>query len=440
MKKTKLLLVLSAIVMLASTSAFAQGKYGPDSADCVKYLNFYRDYYRQQNYVDAAINWRKAFELCPPAASQNMFIHGRTIMKYLIDNFKGDESLKQRMVDTLIKISEIRGQYYPSRKLISDEGKAFDMIQYFASDDRRVYDALDEIIATAGDEVNPDLIVAKMDRARLLYEAKVINEEEVLATYSKYSPMLDAIVKDDPSDENKTRQKIFENAFIISGVANCDNLISVFQPRFDAAPTDTALVQTIVKTLSDANCLDSDLFLKSVIALHQLNPSYSSARSLYRLHGSRNEHEEALKYLQEAIDNPESGDMEDGDMLFEMATYYFKNMENSAKAVSCAKLAMEKNPALSGKVYLLIGTIWYQVKCTGNEIEQRAKFWVATDYLTRAKSADPSLDSEVEELLRNCRSYYPKTEDAFMYDLVDGNSYSISCGGMSATTTVRTQK
>ena len=59
----KLSLALLTVVMLFSvTSLFAQGKYGADSANCVKYLNFYRDYYRQNNYQEAAGLWRKAME------------------------------------------------------------------------------------------------------------------------------------------------------------------------------------------------------------------------------------------------------------------------------------------------------------------------------------------------------------------------------------------
>ena len=112
----------------------------------------------------------------------------------------------------------------------------------------------------------------------------------------------------------------------------------------------------------------------------------------------------------------------------------------ATELVQKAKEAIEKDASLAGKANLLIGTVWYQAKCSGNEIEQRAKFWVATDYLQKAKNASPELASEADELIRTCRVYFPAVEEAFMYDLQDGQSYSFSCGGMSATTTVRTNK
>jgi tetratricopeptide (TPR) repeat protein len=180
--------------------------------------------------------------------------------------------------------------------------------------------------------------------------------------------------------------------------------------------------------------------MNTVSKLHELEPSFSSARLLYQLCSSKDQNEEAVAYLQQAIDSEESVEADDAAMLLEMATFQFKKMNQYGKAVQTAKEAIEKDASVAAKANLLIGTIWYQVKCGGNEIEQRAKFWVATDYLQKAKNVDPALAADADELLRTCRTYFPTTEDAFMYDLQDGQSFTISCGGMSATTTVRTNK
>ena len=88
----------------------------------------------------------------------------------------------------------------------------------------------------------------------------------------------------------------------------------------------------------------------------------------------------------------------------------------------------------------MIANIWAGQRCTANDMDNRAKYWVAVDYLTKAKAADETLAEEANKLISQYRQYFPKTEDAFMYDLTDGKAYSISCGGMNATTTVRTIK
>ncbi len=439
MRTMRTLLVFAVALVMGSTSAMAQGRFGPDSANCVNSMNFYRDFLKQGDIKEAAPEWRKAFKYCPPKASQNIYVQGVTIYRNLINKAK-DAAIKQGLIDTLMMIYDIRAEHYPKNALKAKQNKVLDMANYFAADDKTVFDETAEVIKMSGNAVNPDLLVLQMNRAKAMYESQKVAEEDVLNTYSELSPILEEIYKADPSEINKGRRATFENAFVLSGVANCDNLISVFTPRFDANPKDLALVKNIAKLLSDNDCLDSELFLKSVMAMHELEPSYNSARLLYRLYSSKDQNEEAVKYLQEAIDSPDSDELEDASMMFEMATFQFKKMNQYGAAVKTAKEAMEKDPSLAGKANLLIGTIWYQVKCSGNEIEQRAKFWVATDYLQRAKNADEALAADADELIRNCRVYFPTVEDAFMYDLQDGNSFTVSCGGMSATTTVRTSK
>ena len=89
---------------------------------------------------------------------------------------------------------------------------------------------------------------------------------------------------------------------------------------------------------------------------------------------------------------------------------------------------------------MLIGNIWAATTCGGNEIERRAPYWVAVDYYQRAKAADESLTAEANERIGACSRYFPQTAEAFMFDLTAGQSYTVSCGGMRATTTVRTQR
>ncbi len=90
-----------------------------------------------------------------------------------------------------------------------------------------------------------------------------------------------------------------------------------------------------------------------------------------------------------------------------------------------------------------MGHIWANANVTSGdmpEINKRANFWVAVDYFARAKSADPSLDEECNRLIATYRQYFPTPEEAFMHDLDEGSRYSVRANGLSATTTVRTNK
>ena len=60
-------------------------------------------------------------------------------------------------------------------------------------------------------------------------------------------------------------------------------------------------------------------------------------------------------------------------------------------AYEAALKVADLEPALAGKAYMLIGTIWGSLVCGGNDIEKRAKYWVAVDYMNKAKAADETL-------------------------------------------------
>ena len=160
---------------------------------------------------------------------------------------------------------------------------------------------------------------------------------------------------------------------------------------------------------------------------------------LYKLNSSRGDVQNSYKYLEEAISSTDSDPETDAGYYFELAAFAFKN-NNNPKAIEAANKAIEISDSFDGKAYMLIGTIWGGIVCPGNEIEQRAKYWVATDYMQKAKSADVSLTEDCNNYINQYRVYYPQTAEAFMYDITDGQPYTVSCGGMTAKTTVRTQK
>ncbi len=439
MRKNFILISMLAISLLVTSGLFAQGRFGKDSAECVSALNFYRDYYNQKNYRDAAEQWRKAYKYCPPQASQNIFVHGRTIMSYLIMNHRGDAKVKEGMIDTLLEIGRIRAQAYPKYAMTAENNRVFDMIKYRGDDHQAIYNEILALTSKFESKVDKGIYLTLMQQAVELYQEGVLDTDKILELYTKYSPVLAKNAADNPTEKNVAINADFDNTFISSGVANCDNLVKVFTPRFEADPTNVDQLKMIVGLLSGNNCLDTDLFFNTVTELYKVEPSQSSAYFLYKLNSSRDNHVEALKYLDESIASVDSDSAKDGELLLEKATYYYTIIDDQVNAIKTAKEAIKKSPAVSAKANLLIGTIWTAQKCSGDDIAQRAKFWVAVDYFNKAKN-DPEVGSEAKKQIAECSKYFPKVEDAFMHDLTDGKAYTVKCGGLSENTTVRTTK
>ena len=433
------LVILIALLVISSADTFAQGRFGKDSADCVSNLNFYRDFYRQNNMADATGYWIKAFELCPPTASQNLFIHGKKIMRYRIDNATSDAE-KEELINTLLELNETRAQYYPKSAQTAKEDKIRDMMMFFdqnASKSKDVYEYIKSYTQEYGANADPSFLVNGMIKASEAFNNNQLSSEEVMEAFALFNGAMEQRKQSANDETIEEKEKMLQNAFIKSGIADCDNIVKVFTPRVEAAQNDTAALRAIANLLNANECTSYSLFSEVVSKMNTLNPTAEMAYFLYTFYNKKGDNQTALKYLEEA--SLKAKGAEKGTYLYELATIHYKNRA-FGQAVNAARQASELNPKYAGKAEMMIGIIWAGSGCGGNEISKRAKYWVATDYMMRAKAKDPDLAAEADKNIGRYRAYFPTAADAFMYDLTDGKSYTVSCGGMTATTTVRTNK
>ncbi len=424
-----------------STLVFGQGRYGADSAECIKYLSFYQQYVKQNNLEDAAPNWRKAIKFCPPTASQNMLLDGMKIMRKEINQFRNNPIRKKELVDTLMMLHQMRIDTYPNYATTAKTNKAVDMMNYAEpGTEMDVYNALGEALDAAKAKSNTTVAVRYLDYAIQLYKAGRLMDSDVFSAFEKSVETLELVKAAKPSKMVDDAIADVESLFAGSGVASCENLVTVFQPRYEASPEDETVLSNIVTLFSSTGCTQEDLFLQAVEGLYKVDPSSNSAHLLFQLYSSLPDGgDQAVKYMNEAIAFEDSDAEKDAEYYFELATYLFSKLDRKADAAAAAKKAAE-SATWQARAYFLLGTIWSTVKCDGNPIESRAQFWVATDYMLKAKNTDATMAGEVDKQIATYRQYYPLQSDAFMYDIVDGDRFQVNCNGMNETTTVRTQK
>ena len=442
MKKIVLLISVAAMALFASSTLSAQGKYGPDSTECIKYLSYYTEYYKQKNYDSALPNWRQAYKLCPPTARYSLLSDGTTLIRNLINKNAANPVYKAQLIDSLMTIYDQRVEFWPKYAVSSMNNKALDMYNYLKDEPKKLYEGLTGVVNTIGDKTRPNIFLFQLSTAVDLFKNDQLDPESVINVYESAVKTLSSITPKNDVEKRSIEKTIedVESLFITSKVASCENLIALFGPRVQADPENLDLAKNVVRMMSVAEgCTDNDLFLNAVTTMYKKEPSANSAYYLYKLNSGRNDVENAMKYMEEAINAEDSDAVADAAYLYELATYCIKN-GNNAKAYSSVQKAIELDPSLAGKGYMLMGTIWGSQVCPGNEIEKRAQYWVAVDFMNKAKNADASLTEDANNYIRQYSGYFPQTAEAFMYDVTDGQSYTVSCGGMRATTTVRTQK
>jgi len=436
------LAIMAVAMVLAGNNANAQGKWGADSAECIKYMSYYQEYFKQKSYDEAIPSWRKAYELCPASSSQNLLINGTTLVKRLIQQNAKNPAYRDALVDTLMTLYRQRAELFPKNAVTSFNNMGLDMFNFVKDRPRFRFDNYEKIIEANKEAVRARILLFNLQSAIDLYSDGQISAEDVIKTYQRNADMMERLsAKDDKEmEENRNVKADLGNILAASKIASCENLINLFGPRIEAEPENLQLATSIVTTMSfTEDCTDNDVFLKAVTSMNNLNPSAASSYYLFRLHSARGNYDEAVKYMTAAIESADTDLAKDTEYYYELATFCYKSGQN-AKAYEYANQAATMSDDLDGKAYFLMGTIWGSTRCGGDEIASRAPMWVACDYMAKAKAADPALTDEANRYIGQYSAYFPKTEDAFMYDLTNGDSYTVSCGGMRAVTTVRTAK
>lgn len=437
----KLFVVIAAVALFASANVSAQGKWGADSAECIKYMSYYKEYFKQKSYDEATPNWRQAYTLCPATSSQNMLIEGATLVKRLIAKNQKDPVYKAALIDTLMTLYDKRAEAFPKNAVTALNNKGIDMANYLKDDNARLYKDFSAIIAANKEQTRPQIFLFNLNAAVSLYQAGELGAEEVIDVYQNSLALIESIdSKSDAEAEQIAKIKSdMGSIFAGSKVASCNNLIDLFTPRFNENPQDAKLASNIVKTMNFADdCANNDLYMRAVTVMYNNEPSAKAAYALYRMHSNKGNVQDAIKFMEEAIAHQDSDAKEDAGYNYELAKFCFSNGLNS-KAYECAKNVIDLDESQAGKAYFLIGSIWAATRCGGDEITSKAPFWVAVDYYNKAKAADPSLAEEANRFIGRYSAYFPDTADAFMYNLQKGQSFTAVCGGMTASTTVKTK-
>ena len=432
-----LLSVFSGWNASAQTSKYGHGE---DSLNCLKYLSFYTERFKKDEKDPMAlVNWRLAYKYCPPTASENIFVNGTKMMNNLRRNTK-DAKYRAAIADTILMLQDQRLATYPKNKVSILNNKGQYIINFKSSDTQYMYDNLSAITEELGNDTKSYILSALMQSAVALYREEKLNADDIIALYEKVSAIIEVAQPRNEKEEASIAEdkNNIESIFAASKVASCDNLIAIFGPRFEADPENLALCTKIVQLMNQADdCASNDLYLKAATSKYNLDPSHGSAFGLYRLNAARGNVADAGKYLQEAIDSPDSDDATDAQYWYEMATFCYKNGMRS-KAYDAARKAVDLDYGYAGKAYMIMGNLWSSAPCD-DVVNKYARYWAATDCYQKARSADPSLSDDAGASISAVARYYPEAAEAFMYDLTKGQSYTVSCGGMTATTTVRVQ-
>lgn len=263
-----------------------------------------------------------------------------------------------------------------------------------------------------------------------------MSDEELMETYGILIQTIEKKMATSPNDVNMTEAKTqIENFLISSGVATCDNLITLFAKKIAASPNDPEVLKKAAGLLENSGCTDSELYYTTVNKLYSLEKSAAAAYHLAELNYKKENLVNAEKFYIEAV-SLETDPTKKSNYLTKLATLEL-NSKDYIKARDYARQVLEITPS-SGTAYLLIGSAYMSTKLSDVDFENRTVFWVAVDNFIKAKNLDPTLTERANESIAACVANYPKSDDAFFIGILlkEGDPYTVK-GWINERTTAR---
>ena len=441
------------LTMIAIFAAMGLSMAQAQNPECMTNLSIYAEHAKVKNYDAAYEPWKMVLDNCPDLNKAN-FTYGERILKFKIKNSSGAD--KDGFEQDLLALYDDSNKYFPAKfppvkmlekkvtfksdnKLASDE-QLYDMIKptfdsdlksfsnpkvlyiYFSSlvnlhnggkkELQEVFDVYDEVNGqnelinkSYTDKINTFL---QKEEGGTPLSSK---EKRNLGIYTRNSELLGKV---SGSIDSK-----------LGALADCENLIPLYQKSFDGKKDDITWVKRAVGRMYAKECTDDPMFQKLFEQQLALDPSADAYFYAGVLKSKAGDSNGAVADFNKAVDLETDANRK-SDILYKIATIS-KKRGSKSQARNYAQKAINAN-ASNGKAYLLIASLYAGSAnaCGSSAFEKRAIYWKAADMARKAGRVDPSLSGRANSA---ASSYAAKAPDKTMIfnSGMAGKTVTFSC-------------
>ncbi len=483
MKKRNQIL-LSASLLIFSITASAQWtgpKYGEDSVECITNMSLYRESFKQRNYAEAYIPWKKTIQNCP-ISSKNNFTNGPVILEYLIKNEK-DSAQKEAYIQELFDLYQLRIQCYPEDEAYALGQIAVNTMRFRAYEWEKAYETFNKAIDLGGKTTSPQVLDVFFITAERYMINKQLTTEVMIDAYDKITEILDEITDESEiafdkamrkiyllqnkldsqlisKDEYEVRyedlaqdsartgkifeqyQKVAKNMDIrFSNYAKCKDLIQIYGKKLEQNK-DERILRQIIKFFVKENCTDNNIYTSAVEELHKIQPTAKTGLAMATVSYRNGAYQDAINYCKETL--PLLEKESDKISTYILLAESYKQIGQYTAARESAYNILKSNPN-DARAYVVIGDLYYSSAGACSSLElPAAVYWAAADKYSKAISMTAGKEddnqkkiySDAQTKLNSAARLFPKIETYFQLGLTKGQSYRVGCW-ISETTSVR---
>jgi len=419
--------------------------------ECMTNLSIYAEHAKVKNYDAAYTPWKMVYETCPSINKAN-FSLGEKILSYKIDNSSGTE--KDGYISDLLAMYDNSLKVFPDKfpKAVVAIDKALLLYDNKMASNEELYNMLH--VAFEQDASN-----FKNPKALYLYFSSLVDlynegKKDLQTVFDTYDDVTEKIEEENekltdiisqllPKEEagtltskEKRRLKVAttnsESYGKIAGsvdsklgaLADCENLIPLYQKSFESKKTDVTWVKRAVGRMFSKDCIDDPMFQKLFEAQLALDPSADAYVYGGTLKKKAGDNKGAIADFNKAL-QLETDSKKKSNIAYKIATSYRRTSKSTAR--NYAQKAIDAN-ASNGRAYLLIANLYATSAndCGSTPFEKRAIYWKAADMARRAGRVDPSLSSTANQSAASYSAKAPSKTDIFNSGMA-GKTVSFSC-------------
>ncbi len=437
-------LVLASVASLAAVVVKAQDNdplknpiYGPTEAvrtDVLTKLNYFKGAIRDRRYEEALVLSRYVMQVAPKA-SEAMYVNSAVAYRNLLAKAT-NETDRDRMFDSLIVIHRLKLDNFPEHP---ERGRNFilqeivsDYMKFKSHDRDALYEAFKNAILDNPDHVPSALVFFYFSELTNDYKDYSLSTDTYLGEYNYVVGLL----KDNTDSVQMKALGDIQTLFATSGAATCEVIEKMYKEKVAADPDNMDLVETALRMLNTQKC-NTPFRLQLAEKSYSSKPSAISAMSLAFAYEEQGDISKALGYYREAIEL-ETNSSEKANYA---ATAAFSLIDKAdySNALTFARQATAANPS-SASGFLAQALCYSYLaprSCSGFDL--KAAYWIVYDMASKARSLsdDDKISKSCDAVMGNARNNFPSDEEIFFMNLNVNSAYTVRCGVVSGSTTVR---
>ena len=440
MKRLKFVMIAAAALSM-SLAANAQSKWGDtpdDSIACISNVSLYQEFYKQKSYTDCYEPWRQILKHCP-RYSKAVYQKGEVIMKSMVNSAQNAEE-RDAYIDELMRMFDQRIQYFGEEAVVLAK-KAQTLSTLRPNDVKSVYEIYARAIEAGAHQLDENYVTLFFKATVDYVQAGLAEPSLVIDNYDIASDLLDSIregIEEDSAKIAKISGYINNVEAVFSPYASCDQLISIYQKKFEADPRNADLLKKITNIMMKKGCTENALFFSATENLYELEPSPSTAMRMGSMCYSKKKYADAINYTQDAVKH--LTDKKDLYKAYLIMGLSYSGM-GSYSAARTALLKAAEVDRTKGEPYINLAMVYANsYRSIDDGMGGRSAYWAAVDELRHAKQVEPTdnIIAIADKLIGSYSAAFPKKNDAFMLDLIDGHSYVVP-GWIGKSTIIRTR-